>query len=99
MITGNPTEDLSNFSLTANVDDLIDFRNDVLNNSNLTEELRRRLLNLENILERTPDDFYIIGKSKDLQKALETIHEYFPRAIAHVNSTDVEYINRVGYNV
>ena len=78
---------------------MLDIRNPTLDNSNLTEELRALRQELENILEVTPDDFYIIGKSKDLQKTLKTIHEYFDRATGRAGATDAESITRVGFNV
>jgi hypothetical protein len=72
---------------------LDDRRNPTEFNSNLTEEIRLLLERKESILETTPDDFFIIDKSKELQKILETLHEYFARAFDQFNPIDVEAIN------
>lgn len=62
-------------------------------NSSITEEMTQWLYRKRNILETTPDDSFIIGKSNELHKILETLHEYFARALNQFNPIDVEDIN------
>ncbi len=62
-------------------------------NSITADRLIGMLQKKSSILETTPDDFYIINKSKELEKALKTLHEYFARALDQFNPRDVEAIN------
>ena len=74
--------------------------NPALDNSNpAPEEVRQLLQETRNILKRMPSDDSVMDRTMILQDTLETIHEYFARAIDHVSPEDVNAITRAGIEI
>ncbi len=82
--------------------ELIDLATDnpALDNRNpTTEEVRQLLQETKNIIKRMPSDDSVMDRTMILQDTLETIHEYFARAIDHVSPEEVNAITRAGIEI
>jgi hypothetical protein len=74
--------------------------NPTLDNPNPSQEEIRQLLQAQkDITDRMPLDESVMDTSMILQDTLETIHEYFGRAIDHVSPEEVNAIIRAGIEI